>query len=72
MTIVATILSVPILLRVGSHPVQLLFHAVQERMTAQNPPATGQLVNTGENSIIPSTKRQVCDKFNIPVYKFAF
>ena len=36
----ATLLSTAILLRVGSRPAQLLFHAAWERMTAQNPPAT--------------------------------
>ena len=36
----ATLLSVRIILRVGSRPAQLFFHATRERMTAQNPPAT--------------------------------
>ena len=36
----ATLLSVGIILRVGSRPAQLFFHAARERMTAQNPPAT--------------------------------
>ena len=40
MPIVATILFVAILLRVGSHPAQLLFYAAWDRITAQNPPAT--------------------------------
>ena len=34
----ATLLSDAIILWVGSHPAQLLFHAARERMTAQNPP----------------------------------
>ena len=40
MPVVATLLSVAILFCTGSHPTQLLFHAAQERMIAQNPPAT--------------------------------
>ena len=39
MPVVATLLSVAILLPAGLRPTQLLFHAAQERMTAQNPPA---------------------------------
>ena len=38
--VMATLLSVGIILRVGSRPAQLFFHAARERMTAQNPPAT--------------------------------
>ena len=38
--VMATLLSAAIILWVGSHPTQLLFYAAQERMTAQNPPAT--------------------------------
>ena len=36
----ATLLSTAIILQVGSHRAQLFFQAAQERMTAQNPPAT--------------------------------
>ena len=38
MPVVAKILSLAILLLVGSHPTQLIFHAAQQRMTAQYPP----------------------------------
>ena len=40
MPVMATLLSIAVLLWVGSHLAQLLFHAARERMTAQNPPAT--------------------------------
>ena len=40
MPIVAKILTAAILLWVGSHPSQLLFHAARERVTAQNPRKT--------------------------------
>ena len=40
MPVVATLLSVAILLWAGSHPDQLLFHAAWEKMMAQNSPAT--------------------------------
>ena len=36
----ATLLSIGIILWVGSRPAQLFFQAARERMTAQNPPAT--------------------------------
>ena len=38
MPMVAKLLSMDILLQVGSCPAQLLFHAALERITAQNPP----------------------------------
>ena len=41
MPVVATLLSMVVLLWAGSRPTQLLFHAARERMTAQNPPAIG-------------------------------
>ena len=37
----ATHLSIGIILWVGLRPTQLFFYAARERMTAQNPPATG-------------------------------
>ena len=40
MSIVATLLSLVFLLQVGLCPTQLFFKTVQERMTAQYPPAT--------------------------------
>ena len=39
MPVVATILSMAILLQAGSYPTQLLFHIPQEKMIAENPPA---------------------------------
>ena len=38
--VMATLLSIAIILWAGSHPTQLLFHAAWERMTAQNPNET--------------------------------
>ena len=38
MPVVATILSVVILLQVWLHPTQLLLHIAQERIISQNPP----------------------------------
>ena len=57
MPLVATTSTVIVLLQVGSHPAQLLFYAAQEKMTAQNPPATirgrGKILLPLEN-IIPT------------------
>ena len=44
MPIMATILSVTILLWTGSCTTQLLFHTAREKMIAQNPPAIGSHV----------------------------
>ena len=52
MPIVATILSMAVLLKVGSRPSQLLFYAAQERMIAQNSSATNGLTTTPHYSRI--------------------
>ena len=51
----ATLLSATIILKVGSHPAQLLFRAAQERMTAQNPPATNG--DLGRDQGVPVSTR---------------
>ena len=50
----ATFLLAAIILRVGSHPTQLLFRAAKERMTAQNPSA---IIIVPASRIISSSDR---------------
>ena len=64
MHIVATNLSIAILLQVGSHPTQLLFHAAWERMMAQNPPAI--YIATGSTCLAPSTNMEKGSAINKP------
>ena len=59
MPVVATLLSVAILLWVGSCPAQLLFHAAWEKMTAQNPPVTNGVL--GRKQGVPHSTRMIYD-----------
>ena len=51
MPVVATLLSTAILLLTGSRPTQLLFHAAQERMIAQNLLEIGYIVSANGVSV---------------------
>ena len=61
MPLVALVLSVAILLLVGLHPTQLLFHTAWEKMTAQNPPATNG--DFGREQGMPESTRPIQDEF---------
>ena len=57
MPVVAIIPSVAILIRVGSCPAQLLFYTAQEKMTAQNSPATND--NLSREQCVPESTRMM-------------
>ena len=59
MPVVATILSMAILLQLGLCPTQFLFYTAWERMTIQNPPATNG--DLGKERGMPELTRTIQD-----------
>ena len=61
--ILATILLVAVLVWTGSHPAQLVFHVVLEKITAQSPPATNR--NLGKEQSMPEPTGMMQDRFHL-------